>query len=69
MLKYFVEHVSNMPKFALNSLSEIYALLTKVGWLERDPQTDEFPFQAPIQQLLSLAKVCFSYYKFKIIRL
>lgn len=51
--------MSNMPKFALNSLSKIFALLTKVGWLERDPQTEELPFQAPIRQLLVLAKVFF----------
>lgn len=49
--------MSNMPKFVSNTLSEIFALLTKVGWFERNTQTEEYPFQAPIRQLLTLAKV------------
>ena len=28
-----------------------------MGWLEKDPQTDIFPFQVPVQQILLLAKV------------
>lgn len=45
-----------LPPFILNPLCKLFALLTKVGWLEKDPQTEILHFQTPIKDIVILAK-------------
>ncbi|KAI1719305.1 exportin-7-B [Ditylenchus destructor] len=56
LLEYMVGRVTSLPKYDISMLCKVFSLLTKVGWLERDSDTDETPFQEPAKQLLSLAK-------------
>ncbi|KAI1720846.1 galactoside-binding lectin domain-containing protein [Ditylenchus destructor] len=56
LLEYMVSRVTSLPKYDISMLCKVFSLLTKVGWLERDPDTDETPFQEPVKQLLSLTK-------------
>jgi hypothetical protein len=60
LLDYLVKRVG-MSHYVQNILCKHFALLTKIGWLERD-QSDNLPFQTPIKTILTLAKASFKIY-------
>ncbi|KAL3083211.1 hypothetical protein niasHS_011013 [Heterodera schachtii] len=55
ILEYLIARPT-LPPFILNPLCKLFALLTKVGWLEKEPQTDALPFQSPVRELFKLAR-------------
>uniref|UniRef100_A0A183BLN1 Importin N-terminal domain-containing protein n=1 Tax=Globodera pallida TaxID=36090 RepID=A0A183BLN1_GLOPA len=55
LLDYLIARPT-LPPFILNPLCKLFSLLTKVGWLEKDPQTNSLPFQLPVRELFKLAR-------------
>ncbi|KAH7713326.1 exportin-7 [Aphelenchoides avenae] len=56
LVKYLVDRVQSLPPYVVNSISKLFALLTKVGWLETGSEPSDLPFQAPIQKIIELGK-------------
>uniref|UniRef100_F1KSW2 Exportin-7 n=1 Tax=Ascaris suum TaxID=6253 RepID=F1KSW2_ASCSU len=56
LLNYLGERSSSLPPFVVSSLCQLFARLTKLGWLDYDLETKTFPFREPVNSIARLAE-------------
>uniref|UniRef100_A0A915BZH6 Importin N-terminal domain-containing protein n=1 Tax=Parascaris univalens TaxID=6257 RepID=A0A915BZH6_PARUN len=56
LLNYLGERSSSLPPFVISSLCQLFARLTKLGWLDFDVETKSFPFREPVNSIARLAE-------------
>ncbi|MFH4982898.1 hypothetical protein AB6A40_009607 [Gnathostoma spinigerum] len=56
LLNYLGERSLSLPPFVVTSLCQLFARLTKQGWLDYDLETHTFPFREPVDKITKLAE-------------
>ncbi|VDK52579.1 unnamed protein product [Anisakis simplex] len=56
LLNYLGERCASLPPFVVSSLCQLFARLTKLGWLDYDLDSKTFPFREPVDNIARLAE-------------